>query len=70
MFGRAIEAVDPRLLYSIPALLLLTLTIAVLPRWGWLAVMAVLVLGVGLTVAESRRGGSAGLPQVRHVPGE
>jgi hypothetical protein len=70
MFGRAIEAVDPRVLYGIPALLLLTLTIAVLPRWGWFVAAAAPVLGVGITVAESRRGGSAGLPQVRHVPGE
>ena len=65
MFGRAIEAVDTRLLYGIPALLLLTLTLAVLPRWGWLAVMAVLVLGAAVTCAKARRCGALDLPEVR-----
>ena len=65
MVGRVMEAVDPRLLYGIPALLLLTLTIAVLPRWGWLAAMAVLVLGAAVTCAKARRDGALDLPEVR-----
>ena len=65
MLGRTIEAVDPRLLYGIPALLLLTLSLAVLPRWGWLAAMAVLVLGAAVTCAKARRCGALDLPEVR-----
>ena len=65
MFGRAIEAVDPWLLYGIPAILLLTLTIAVLPRWGWLAAIAVLALGAAVTCAKARRCGALDLPEVR-----
>jgi hypothetical protein len=65
MFGRAIEAVDTRLLYGIPTLLLLTLTIAVLPRWGGLAAMAVLVLGTAVVCAKARRCGALDLPEVR-----
>ena len=65
MFDRAIEPVDPRLLYGIPAVVLLTLTIAVQPRWGWLAVMAVLVLAAAVTCAKARRCGALDLPEVR-----
>jgi hypothetical protein len=65
MFGRAIEAVDLRLLYGIPATVILTLIIAVLPRWGWLAVMAGLVLGAAVTCAKARRCGALDLPEVR-----
>ena len=65
MFSRTIEAVDPRLLYGIPAIVLLTLTIAVLPRWGWLAAMAVLLLGAAVTCAKARRCGALDLPEVR-----
>jgi hypothetical protein len=65
MFGRTIEAVDPRLLYGIPALVLLTLSLAVLPRWGWLAAVAVLVLGTAVTCAKARRCGALDVPEVR-----
>ena len=65
MFSRTIEPVDPRLLYGIPAVVLLTLIIAVLPRWGWLAAMAVLVLGAAVTCAKARRSGALDLPEVR-----
>ena len=65
MFSRTIEAVDPRQLYGIPAIVLLTLTIAVLPRWGWLAAMAVLVLGAAVTYTKARRCGALNLPEVR-----
>ena len=65
MFGRTIEAVDLRLLYGIPAIVLMTLTVAVLPRWGWLAAMAVLVLGAAVTCAKARRCGALDLPEVR-----
>ena len=65
MFSKTIEAVDPRLLYGIPAIVLLTLTIAVLPRWGWLAAMAVLLLGPAITCAKARRCGALDLPEVR-----
>ena len=67
MFGRAIEAVDLRLLYGIPAISLLTLTVAVLPRWGWLAVMAVLVLGAAIICAKARRFGALDLPEMRQT---
>ena len=65
MFDRAIEPVDPRLLYGIPAVVLLTLIIAVLPRWGWLAVTAVLILAAAVTCAKIRRCGALDLPEVR-----
>jgi hypothetical protein len=41
-----------------------------LPAGAWLGVAGVPVLGVGVLAAEARRGGSAGLPRVRHLPGE
>jgi hypothetical protein len=65
MLGRTIEAVDPRLLYGIPALLLLGLAIAVLPLWGWLVATAALVLGAAVTCAKARRCGALDLPQAR-----
>jgi hypothetical protein len=65
MFDKAIEPIDPRLLYGIPAIVLLTLTIAVLPRWGWLAVTAVLILAAAVTCAKIRRCGALDLPEVR-----
>jgi hypothetical protein len=44
---------------------LLTLTIAVLPRWGWLVAMAVLAVGAAVTCAKARRRGALDLPEVR-----
>jgi hypothetical protein len=65
MFDRTIEAVDTPMLYGIPAILLLTLTIAVLPRWGWLRVIAALVLAAAVTCVKARRCGALDLPEVR-----
>jgi hypothetical protein len=65
MFGRAIEAVNPRLLYGILAILLLALAIAVMPLWGWLVATAALVLGAAVTCAKTRRCGALDLPEVR-----
>ena len=65
MSGRAIEAADPRLLYGVPAVLLLILAVALLPVWGWLAVAAALVLGAAVACAKARRGGALDLPEMR-----
>jgi hypothetical protein len=65
MFGRAIEAVDTRLLYGIPAILLLALAIALLPVWGWFVAAAALVFGAAVTCAKARRCGALDLPEVR-----
>jgi hypothetical protein len=65
MLGRAIEAVDPRLLYGIPAILLLVLAIALLPFRGWFVAAAALVLGAAVTCARARRCGALDLSEMR-----
>ncbi len=65
MLGRAIEVADPRLFYSVPAILLLALAIVLLPVWGWLVAKATLVLGAAVTCAKMRRCGALDLPEVR-----
>jgi hypothetical protein len=65
MTAKPIEAVDPRVLYGIPAALLLAIAIVVTPLWGWLVTAAVLVLGASVTCAKARRCGTLNLPQIR-----
>jgi hypothetical protein len=65
MFGRAIEAVDLKLLYGIPAILFLALAVAWLPFWGWLIAAAALVLGAAVTCAKARRCRVLDLPGMR-----
>jgi len=65
MFGRAIEALDLKLLYGIPAILLLAFAITWLPFWGWLVAAAALVLGAAVTCAKTRRCRALDLPGIR-----
>jgi hypothetical protein len=65
MFDRALVAAGPRLLYGIPAPLLLTFTIAMLPGWNSFAVMAVVVLGAAITCTKARRCGALDLLKVQ-----
>jgi hypothetical protein len=65
MSVNAIAAVDPRLFYGVPAILLLALAVALLPIWVWLVPAAALLLGAAVACAKARRGGALDLPEVR-----
>ena len=62
---KTIPAIDARLIYGVPALLLLAPAIALLAVWGRLLVAAALVLSASVACAKARRCGALDLPEVR-----